>query len=92
MYCQCYHSLSYRKSMEGQLSKFTNLVKGWQNRWFVLDAESGNLAYFLVMSLHCITFTFNLIFFWFGAHPICFSNILVWRTLINGFQMCQVFI
>ncbi|XP_065051326.1 oxysterol-binding protein-related protein 11-like [Rhopilema esculentum] len=35
------------KSMEGQLSKFTNLVKGWQNRWFALDAEHGTLSYFL---------------------------------------------
>lgn len=34
--------------MEGQLSKFTNLVKGWQFRWFMLDAESGSLAYYLV--------------------------------------------
>ncbi len=34
--------------MEGQLSKFTNLMKGWQNRWFVLDPEQGTLAYFLV--------------------------------------------
>lgn len=33
---------------EGQLSKFTNVVKGWQYRWFVLDPESGNLEYFLM--------------------------------------------
>ena len=56
MHYQCYPLLSCRKSMEGQLSKFTNLVKGWQNRWFVLDAESGNLAYFLVMSLYYTTY------------------------------------
>jgi len=34
--------------MEGQLSKFTNLMKGWQYRWFVLDPESGTLTYYLV--------------------------------------------
>ena len=33
---------------EGQLSKFTNVVKGWQYRWFVLNPESGNLEYFLM--------------------------------------------
>jgi len=33
--------------MEGQLSKFTNLMKGWQYRWFVLDAEGGTLSYYL---------------------------------------------
>ena len=33
---------------EGQLSKFTNVVKGWQYRWFVLDPESGSLEYFLM--------------------------------------------
>jgi hypothetical protein len=32
---------------EGQLSKFTNVVKGWQYRWFVLEPESGTLEYFL---------------------------------------------
>jgi len=36
-----------RRNMDGQLSKFTNLMKGWQNRWFVLDAERGTLAYYL---------------------------------------------
>lgn len=33
---------------EGQLYKFTNVVKGWQYRWFVLDSESGTLEYFLM--------------------------------------------
>ena len=32
----------------GQLSKFTNLVKGWQYRWFVLHPEAGTLEYHLV--------------------------------------------
>lgn len=33
---------------EGQLSKFTNVVKGWQYRWFVLEPESGRLEYYLL--------------------------------------------
>ena len=33
---------------EGQLSKFTNVMKGWQFRWFVLDPENGTLQYFLL--------------------------------------------
>jgi hypothetical protein len=32
-------------SFSGQLSKFTNVVKGWQPRWFTL--ESGRLDYYL---------------------------------------------
>ncbi|XP_065647568.1 oxysterol-binding protein-related protein 11 isoform X3 [Hydra vulgaris] len=35
------------QKMEGQLNKFTNLVKGWQFRWFVLDPEKGTLSYYL---------------------------------------------
>ena len=33
---------------EGQLSKFTNVVKGWQYRWFVLDTSSMVLEYYLL--------------------------------------------
>lgn len=36
--------------MEGLLNKYTNVVKGWQYRWFVMDAESGMLEYFEVSS------------------------------------------
>ncbi|KAI8774263.1 oxysterol-binding protein-related protein 9 isoform X1 [Biomphalaria glabrata] len=32
--------------MEGPLSKWTNVMKGWQYRWFVLDDESGLLSYY----------------------------------------------
>ena len=32
----------------GQLNKFTNVVKGWQYRWFVLTPETGNLDYYLM--------------------------------------------
>ncbi|XP_028404768.1 oxysterol-binding protein-related protein 9-like [Dendronephthya gigantea] len=33
-------------SMEGPLSKWTNVVKGWQYRWFVLDETVGLLSYY----------------------------------------------
>ncbi|XP_046860517.1 oxysterol-binding protein-related protein 11-like [Xenia sp. Carnegie-2017] len=36
-----------RQKMEGQLSKWTNLMKGWQYRWFVLNAETGYLEYYV---------------------------------------------
>ncbi|XP_075907611.1 oxysterol-binding protein-related protein 10 isoform X3 [Nelusetta ayraudi] len=36
-----------KKQLEGVLSKYTNLIQGWQNRYFVLDAESGQLHYFV---------------------------------------------
>ncbi|XP_052800561.1 oxysterol-binding protein-related protein 11-like isoform X2 [Mya arenaria] len=32
--------------LEGQLTKFTNVMKGWQPRWFLLDPDSGMLEYF----------------------------------------------
>ncbi|XP_070199247.1 oxysterol-binding protein-related protein 11-like isoform X2 [Littorina saxatilis] len=35
-----------RPKMEGQLLKFTNLMKGWQTRWFLLEPDSGMLEYF----------------------------------------------
>jgi len=34
--------------MEGPLSKWTNVVNGWQYRWFVLDQSSGLLSYYTV--------------------------------------------
>ncbi|XP_053385118.1 oxysterol-binding protein-related protein 11-like isoform X3 [Mercenaria mercenaria] len=34
------------RPMEGQLTKFTNVMKGWLHRWFILDPESGMLEYF----------------------------------------------
>lgn len=33
---------------EGQLYKYTNVVKGWQYRWFILDPIEGTLSYYLV--------------------------------------------
>ncbi|CAM4640158.1 unnamed protein product [Leuciscus chuanchicus] len=32
---------------EGVLSKYTNLIQGWQNRYFVLDPDVGQLQYFV---------------------------------------------
>nr|XP_022314763.1 oxysterol-binding protein-related protein 9-like isoform X2 [Crassostrea virginica] len=32
--------------VEGPLSKWTNVMKGWQYRWFVLDEAAGLLSYF----------------------------------------------
>ena len=37
-----------RRRWEGQLNKFTNVVKGWQYRWFVLEPDCGKLQYFLL--------------------------------------------
>lgn len=36
--------------MEGPLSKWTNVMKGWQYRWFVLDYNAGLLSYYTVGS------------------------------------------
>lgn len=33
---------------EGQLSKYTNVVKGWQYRWFVINSGRGTLEYFML--------------------------------------------
>ena len=37
--------------LEGPLSKWTNVVKGWQYRWFVLDENTGLLSYYTVSIL-----------------------------------------
>ncbi|ELW67043.1 Oxysterol-binding protein-related protein 9 [Tupaia chinensis] len=34
--------------MEGPLSKWTNVMKGWQYRWFVLDYNAGLLSYYTI--------------------------------------------
>ncbi|GLH14142.1 Oxysterol-binding protein [Gryllus bimaculatus] len=36
-----------RQQSEGQLYKYTNVMKGWQYRWFILDPETGYLEYYL---------------------------------------------
>ncbi|CAH8563735.1 unnamed protein product [Schistosoma guineensis] len=35
-----------RKRTEGQLLKFTNVMKGYQYRWFVIDPDSGRIEYY----------------------------------------------
>ncbi len=37
-----------KRFIEGPLSKWTNLVNGWQYRWFVLDQNAGLLSYYTV--------------------------------------------
>ena len=34
--------------VEGPLSKWTNVMNGWQYRWFVLDQSAGLLSYYTV--------------------------------------------
>lgn len=41
-------SQNKQRVMEGPLSKWTNVVHGWQYRWFVLDQASGLLSYYTV--------------------------------------------
>uniref|UniRef100_UPI003AAAB304 oxysterol-binding protein-related protein 10 n=1 Tax=Centroberyx gerrardi TaxID=166262 RepID=UPI003AAAB304 len=36
-----------KRHLEGVLNKYTNLLQGWQNRYFVLDPEVGQLQYYL---------------------------------------------
>uniref|UniRef100_A0A8C2G7N4 Oxysterol-binding protein n=1 Tax=Cyprinus carpio TaxID=7962 RepID=A0A8C2G7N4_CYPCA len=35
------------RRIEGVLSKYTNLIQGWQNRYFMLDPDAGQLQYFV---------------------------------------------
>ncbi|KAH7936125.1 hypothetical protein HPB52_018526 [Rhipicephalus sanguineus] len=37
-----------RQPLEGQLYKYTNVVKGWQYRWFVLNPDIGMLEYYML--------------------------------------------
>lgn len=39
--------LGINRQLSGQLYKYTNVVKGWQQRWFSVDAEAGVLSYYL---------------------------------------------
>jgi len=36
---------------EGQLNKYTNVMKGWQFRWFVINPDHGTLDYHVVKML-----------------------------------------
>ncbi|XP_064477271.1 oxysterol-binding protein-related protein 11-like isoform X2 [Ornithodoros turicata] len=37
-----------RQPLEGQLFKYTNVVKGWQYRWFVLNPDMGTFEYYML--------------------------------------------
>lgn len=50
--------------MEGPLSKWTNVIEGWQYRWFVLDETAGILTYYTVKKFR---------FFLFGVTHFRFS-------------------
>jgi hypothetical protein len=41
-----YNSTDSRDILEGPLCKWTNVVHGWQYRWFVLDKKLGFLSYY----------------------------------------------
>lgn len=43
-------------TLEGTLSKWTNVMKGWQNRWFVLESETSLLSYYTVSQLFVVFF------------------------------------
>uniref|UniRef100_A0A4W4HLP2 Oxysterol-binding protein n=1 Tax=Electrophorus electricus TaxID=8005 RepID=A0A4W4HLP2_ELEEL len=40
-------SQTQKRHLEGVLKKYTNLLQGWQNRYFVLDPNLGQLQYFI---------------------------------------------
>ena len=44
--------MKLKQPYQGHLIKFTNVVKGWQSRWFLLDPESGTFQYYLVRDIH----------------------------------------
>ncbi|XP_041649176.1 oxysterol-binding protein-related protein 10-like [Cheilinus undulatus] len=41
------HTTRKQRHLEGVLKKYTNLLHGWQSRYFVLDPEAGQLQYYL---------------------------------------------
>ena len=59
--------------VEGPLSKWTNVVSGWQYRWFVLDQSAGLLAYYTVsicVLKHSITQTMTQFLY---PSPYCYK-------------------
>lgn len=36
-----------QRKFEGQLYKYTNVVKGWQHRYFLVDSNAGLLHYYV---------------------------------------------
>lgn len=46
--------------LEGTLSKWTNVMKGWQYRWFVLDENAGLLSYYTVsVCVHAYQYNYS---------------------------------
>ncbi|XP_029104343.1 oxysterol-binding protein-related protein 10-like isoform X2 [Scleropages formosus] len=45
--CNACGQQAQRRHLEGVLSKYTNLLQGWQNRYFVLDPDQGHLQYYV---------------------------------------------
>ncbi|XP_024082873.1 oxysterol-binding protein-related protein 9-like [Cimex lectularius] len=44
-----FRAMEERRKVEpyqGELLKYTNIFRGWQNRWFVLDSDMGVLKYY----------------------------------------------
>lgn len=70
--------------LEGTLSKWTNVMKGWQYRWFVLDENAGLLSYYTVSydivfsSLTTLNFYLNVL-----AYFICSNSTL--NSIFNMF-------
>ncbi|XP_027206100.1 oxysterol-binding protein-related protein 11 [Dermatophagoides pteronyssinus] len=48
------------KIFEGQLCKYTNVVKGWQYRWFVINSARGVLEYYASKDRHKLRGCFQL--------------------------------
>lgn len=46
-----YYCVATMAMLEGTLSKWTNVMKGWQYRWFVLDEYAGLLSYYTVCTI-----------------------------------------
>lgn len=38
---------TFSETFQGQLFKYTNVVKGWCPRWFILEPRTGLLDYYL---------------------------------------------
>lgn len=39
---------NFSETFQGQLFKYTNVMKGWCPRWFKLEPKTGTLEYFLI--------------------------------------------
>ena len=46
-HCKYLHPIVCSR-LEGQLSKWTNALKGWQQRWLSVDQQQGVLHYYTV--------------------------------------------